>query len=248
MNTYKLIVAYDGTDYSGWQIQPTGTAIANILHKTFYTVFQKKVSILGASRTDAGVHALGQVVRAQIDFSISADALQHAWNCKLPSSIVIRSCELVENSFHPHIAVEQKTYWYNFFIDKPLPFVARYGMFFFKPLNIDKLQQALNVFVGTHDFRSFCTEEDQQKDTIRTIDAINLRYIRRLNMYQIEVKGERFLRYMVRRIVGAALETASRKKYSIFDLKATLQAKNPEHSLPTAPAKGLLLRKIKYNK
>lgn len=245
MNTYKLIIAYDGTDYAGWQVQPTGTAVTNILLKTFHTVFQRNpLSLLGASRTDAGVHALGQVARVQLDFAISADALQHAWNSKLPDSIVIRSCQQVENSFHPHVNVAQKTYWYNFFLDRPLPFVARYGHFNFKELDKEKLQQALNAFVGTHDFRSFCTDEN--RDTLRTIDAISFRYINRLNMYQIEVKGERFLRYMIRRIVGAALEIASRDDLSVDLLRKTLQAKNPEHTLPTAPAKGLLLRKICY--
>ena len=108
-----------------------------------------------------------------------------------------------------------------------------------------KLEQALQVFVGTHDFRSFATG-DEKESTVRTIDAISLHYCKRLGAYRIMVTGKGFLKYMVRRIVGACLEVASHDILSIDDLEAVLAAKNPEHHLPKAPAQGLLLRRVCY--
>lgn len=186
---YKLVIAYDGTDYTGWQVQPQGTAVANVLQKTFVQCFNKPIRIIGASRTDAGVHALGQVATFETDLNVHPDKIMWVWNNKLPRSLSIRSLQIVDDRFHPQADVKQKTYYYHFFTERPLPFIARYGYFYNYPLDIAKVQDALRVFEGTHDFRSFCTGDDMSS-TIRTIDAISLDYIKRYNVYRISVRGK----------------------------------------------------------
>lgn len=246
MPCYRLIIAYDGTDYAGWQSQLHTVAVTNILEKKFLHVFKKNIKIIGASRTDAGVHALHQVARIKTDFFVDPELLKNAWNNKLPSDIFIRFLELTDDNFHPQRNVAQKTYWYHVFPQRPLPFFARYGYNINNaPLDKDKLDEALQIFVGKHDFRSFCTG-DEQLTTVRTIDSIKLHFFKRYNVYRIEVQGAGFLRYMIRRIVGASLYGACHKKISLESIQTILHNKNPEHSLPNAPPQGLMLGHILY--
>lgn len=247
MQKYKIIVAYDGTDYCGWQKQKCVPSITQKLEDTFAVVFEKSISIVGVSRTDAGVHSLGQVASFRSDFAITQEKMFSAWNNMLSPDIVIRDLQKIPQDESIHQNVVQKTYYYHFFTKRPLPFVQRYGWYYRYPIDIEKLQNALNVFIGTHDFRSFCTGDDRE-DTVRTIDEISLEHFTRFNAYRIVVKGPRFLRYMVRRIVGAVIEVASRRNLSIDYLQEVLDERDPEQTLPNAPAKGLLLYKIKYGK
>ncbi len=248
MKRYKLIIAYDGTNYNGWQMQPNLPTIVGFLQERFYTVFKTSAQLMGASRTDAGVHALGQVAECRTDIDLEPEQLCFAWNNTLSPDIVIRSLEKAEPSFHPHKNVAYKIYYYHLFKERPLPFVQRYGWFFRSPINFEKLTQGLNVFVGTHDFRSFCTGDARGSDTIRTINSASITYFKRFNLYRIAIQGPSFLRYMIRRIVGACLEVASHPDLSINVLRETLAKKDPHHLLPNAPAKGLLLYKIVYKK
>lgn len=246
MNIFKALISYDGTDYFGWQEQPDKVAVVNMLKSRFKQVFGQDVRIVGSSRTDAGVHALGQVARIETDFAIQVDSLLQAWNGRLPQDIHIRSIIPAADNFHPQHNVRQKTYYYHFFDKRPLPVVARFGVYWHLPLDVQKLQESLSLFVGTHDFRSFCTG-DEQENTIRTIDTIEYRYIPHYKVHRIIVRGPGFLRYMIRRIVGASLHVASYKKLNPEILYAALAAKNPLQQLPTAPAHGLLLRKITFH-
>lgn len=245
MTCYRIVVAYDGTNYHGWQMQPDAATITQVLTKSFFSTFSHKVSIVGASRTDAGVHALAQVAIARSPISIPVVKLKKAWNNALPQDILIKSVELLDELVHPHTGVIQKTYMYHFFTEQPLPFVQRYGWYFNRPLNLDLLKKSLKIFVGTHDFRSFCTG-DEVEDTVRTVDSIELQYLEDYGAYRIIVKGKGFLRYMIRRIVGACFEIASRESLTLENLKTVLINKNPCHTLPNAPAKGLLLYEIRY--
>ncbi|MGC2310278.1 MAG: tRNA pseudouridine(38-40) synthase TruA [Candidatus Babeliaceae bacterium] len=246
MGYYKILIAYDGFDYHGWQVQPEHLTIAGILQERFKAVFQKDIILVGASRTDAGVHALGQVAIFSTDFDCSPEQLKDAWNRKLPPSILIRSLERADPQFHSQKNVNYKIYWYHVFLEQPLPFYARYGTWIKKPLNIEKLRIALAIFIGTHDFRSFCTGYERE-NTVRTLYSIKLKYIVAYKVYRIEIKGNSFLRYMIRRIVGACLEIASSSERDIQELVDALRARDPLQLLPTAPAQGLMLRKIVYH-
>jgi len=241
-----MIIAYDGTDYFGWQRQKEKLAVAQVLEDTFATVFNRNITLFAASRTDAGVHAVGQVVTFKTDLVVQTQKMMRAWNNLLPSNIAIRSIEKAEADFHLHANVVNKTYWYHFFSKPPLPFVSRYGWYYRYPVDINKLQQSLNIFIGTHDFRSFSTGDERGEDTIRTINSATVEYLSRYNAYRIEIVGPKFLHYMVRRMAGACIEVASRDDLKVDEIKRVLEAKNPEHLLPNAPAKGLMLYKIRY--
>jgi len=245
MKKYKIIIAYDGTEYCGWQRQECVPSIAQCLEDRFAQVFGKKVALMGVSRTDGGVHAMGQVASFRLDLDIDTQKIMFAWNNVLPPDIVIRSIQEIGIDCNIHKNIESKTYYYHFFTKRPLPFVQRYGWFYRYPVDIEKLKNALKIFEGTHDFRSFCTG-DERENTVRTIETIYLEYYARYNGYRIVVKGPKFLRYMIRRIVGAAIEVAARKNFDISYLQEVLDEKDPEQILPNAPAKGLLLYKIKY--
>lgn len=246
MNIFKALISYDGTDYAGWQEQPDKIAVVNMLKNRFKQVFGQEVRIVGSSRTDAGVHALGQVARVETNFDINPDNLLQAWNGRLPQDIHIRSIIPATDNFHPQRNVRQKTYYYHFFDKRPLPIASRFGIHWHLPFDLQKLQESLAIFVGTHDFRSFCTG-DEQENTIRTIDSIEYRFIPHYHVHRIVVRGPGFLRYMIRRIVGASLHVASYKKLMPEILVAALAEKNPLQQLPTAPAHGLLLRKIMFH-
>lgn len=246
MNYYKLVVAYDGGAYSGWQAQKEVNSVAGQMQKTFSQIFHVPGSVRGASRTDAGVHALGQVAMLKTELEIKPEQLLYAWNNQLPSDIVIRSIEKVDERCNIYANIKHKVYYYHFFLERPLPFVYRYGWYYYYPVDLKKLEQCLATFVGTHDFKSFCSSEDTRENTVRTIDSITLEYFKRYGCYRIKVVGHSFLRHMVRRIVGACIEVASRPHLAVDVLNVALQEKNPAQLLPNAPANGLVLYKIVY--
>lgn len=227
-------------------MQPDHPTIVSALQKSFHKVFKVDAIIVGASRTDAGVHAVGQVALCRTEIDLPAEHLMWAWNNRLPLDIKICSMNVVDENFHPQRNVEQKTYRFHFFTERPCPLYARYGMYVRRIPDINKLKECMSIFVGTHDFRSFCTGDDMGDDTIRTIDAINLTYLEPYKTYCIELKGKSFLRYMIRRIVGAGLTVASRSHMPVEYLKKVLLACDPKQLLPTAQAQGLLLYSIDY--
>ncbi len=243
---YKIIVAYDGTNYHGWQMQKNQPTITQALQDTFTKVFGTCISILGASRTDAGVHALGQVASFKTDLIIDTQKMRFAWNNALPKDIKITQLAIASKNFHPFYGVEKKTYHYHIFLNEPSPMVQRYGLHYHFNVDLEKLKQALQVFVGTHDFKSFCAADVETDNTVRTVDAVSVDFIPEWQAYRISITAERFLRYMIRRLVGAALKVARDDNLSIEDLQKTLAAKNPNNLFPTAAAKGLTLQKIVY--
>lgn len=245
MARYKIIIAYDGTDFYGWQVQAGQNTVAGTLQNIFYDVFGKEIRLVAASRTDAGVHALGQCAAFDVDFTIDHQQLKQAWQNMLPASLLLRSLTPVGPAWNPRKNVQQKTYYYHFFQERPLPMLARYGWYYRHHVDLKKLEQALQIFVGTHDFRSFCTGNEYE-NTQRTIDKITIEYLHHFKAHRIVVKGPGFLRYMIRRIVGACIEVASRPNAKLEELHTILEQKNPEQLLFTAPPQGLLLYKIIY--
>ncbi len=247
------MIAYDGYDYHGWQWQPKKITVAGQLEKSFFKAFQKRpISLVGASRTDAGVHAWGQVARVTIDFVIDAEKLKRAWQGALPPTIMLREVTLVDSDFELQDGVISKTYDYYISPTRMVPFLARYCVPYYAKFDIPLLQKNLNVFLGTHDFRSFCTGDDKES-TVRTITAISVIYLKRYTMYRVRVQGPGFLRYMIRRIIGASLQAMTMQlENGIADsatfLHDVLQEKNPQQNLKTAPAHALMLRAIEYRK
>jgi tRNA pseudouridine38-40 synthase len=243
MPTYKLVIAYDGTGYNGWQDQPGLPTIEGLFKRRLYQIFRKEIPFTGASRTDAGVHAYGQVARMSLDVSMTSNQVKRLLNNSLPAGISVRTVEEVPDTFHPRIGVDEKVYYYHFFTEQPLPFFSRYGIYVPR-LDLDKFKEVLTVFKGTHDFRSFVTG-DQGRTTVRTITEIELLYNKKFDAYQVRVAGPSFLTHMIRRIVGASFHVAT-TDLSKEVLVHALEKKDPAHNLFVAPAQGLLLQSISY--
>lgn len=247
MKKFKIIVAYDGSSYHGWQIQPQDRTIAFQLQATFERVFGQPISVLGTSRTDAGVHALGQVARFHADLSVDTAVLKEAWNKALPQDIVVRELDSVSDEFHPCHNVYEKTYLYTLFTRRPLPIVARFGWYphFIDRINFEKLNKILPLFLGEHDFASFCKFEEG-KSTIRSIHHMQMNRYNRWGAVQIVVKGPSFLRFQIRRMIGYALDVAQRDNLPISYIQDLLNNPNHEQKLVKAEASGLCLRKVVY--
>ncbi len=249
MQTYKIVVAYDGTDFHGLQQQPKDITIHACLTRAFKKAFDLTPNILAASRTDSGVHALGQVARVKTELDIDPEKLKTVWNRALPKSVLIRDAQKVDDDFHPFHNVDHKIYYYHLFLKQPLPFFARFGWYYKFIDNVDfkKLYDALQLYIGEHDFSSFCKlDKDENKTTIRRVDRITLKTINRFNMLRIEVKGKSFLRYQIRRMVGYALDVARQPTLSLDYLENMLKNPDSKQVLLKADACGLCLRKVVY--
>ncbi|MCF7799894.1 tRNA pseudouridine(38-40) synthase TruA [Candidatus Babeliales bacterium] len=249
MQYFKIVIAYDGTDFCGWQTQLDKPTVCTCMQKAFYKTFKQKISLVGASRTDSGVHAIGQVAKFRTELNLKPKIILNAWNSILPKSILIRQVEKIDNNFHPCKNVLQKTYYYNFFLKRPLPFVSRYGWFcnYVEKIDLEKFERALNLYIGEHDFRSFCKIDiDENKNPIRKIDFIGLQKYSKHNLLQVVIKGKSFLRFQIRRMVGYALDVARRPDLSIDYLKNILDKPSPHQKLLKAESCGLILRKIDY--
>lgn len=250
MQYFKILIAYDGTDFCGWQSQLNNNpTICVQMQKSFFKTFKQKISLVGASRTDSGVHAMGQVAKFRTELNLEPKIILEAWNSILPKSILIRQIEEIDNSFHPCKNVLQKTYYYNLFLKRPSPFVARFGWFcnYTSRIDLEKFDKALKLYIGEHDFRSFCKIDiDEQKDSVRKIDFIGLQKYSKHNLLQVVIKGKSFLRFQIRRMVGYALDVARRPDLSIDYLKNILDNPSPYQKLIKAEGCGLILRKIDY--
>lgn len=246
MQKYQIIVSYDGTDYNGWQFQQRLPSITHTLQQTFYHIFNSPIKITGASRTDAGVHAHGQVAMFQTDLIAQPEQMLRAWNNRLSPDIVIRSLTAVANDFHPFYNVARKTYHYHFFVEQPSPFIQRFGAYYQRKIDIHLLQKVLALFVGTHDFNAFCSADSESPSKVRTIDSIAVEYMPEWRAYRIIFTGSSFLHHMIRRIVGAAIKVATSDTMTVNYIQEILHSKNPNNPLPTAPAKGLMLYEVVY--
>ncbi len=249
MKRYKALITYDGTDFFGWQIQPHAITVTSCLQNTFKKVFKEPITIVGASRTDTGVHALGQVATFTTDLSIPTATIKAAWNNQLPKSILIRDLEEAPEGFHPCKNVKQKTYYYHLFLQKPSPFLARFGWHyeFIHHVDFEKFAAALALYEGTHNFGSFCKIEDTEKSTIRTIDSISMEKITHYHALRITIKGKSFLRFQIRRMIGYALDVARRKDLPVSYLQEIRDNPNPQQKLLKADGCGLCLRKVLYH-
>jgi tRNA pseudouridine38-40 synthase len=240
---YKAIVSYQGTHFHGWQSQTNLLTVQDSIESTLYKLFNFKQRIIGASRTDSGVHAYGQVISFYAPSIILKDKLFHLINNNLPETIFMHTLEVASNHFHPRFDAKKKIYQYLISQNKLSPAINFFILHYQKKFDITILQECFNIFIGTHDFRSFCTAEDE-KNTIRTIYSIDIDLIN--GIYIINIIGNGFLRYMIRRLLGAALYAATKKIDPLY-IKTILLSTNKNNNLMTLPAKGLLLKNIIYN-
>lgn len=246
MKTYRLTLAYDGTAYRGWQQQPDGPTVAGTIEKGYKKAFGQEITLLGASRTDAGVHALGQVARFYSPLNVDIGRWVCAWNGALPHDIKIRSIERVADNYHPHRGVLHKTYYYHIFTRRPSPFMARYGYYCHHKIDLEKMRKASAYFVGTHNFWTFKVEGGAAPSDICTIRQIEIEEFKRFDMLRISICGNRFLYHMVRRMTGSLLTISAFPGHAIEEIPRALEGQMPRNFFPTLPAHGLILRKIVY--
>lgn len=244
MKRVLLRVAYDGTNYCGWQKQNNGVAVEAVLNKHLSELLGTEISVIGASRTDAGVHAMGNVAVFDTDSRIPGEKFAYALNQRLPDDIAIQDSKEVAPDFHPRYCKCNKTYEYRVLNRKfPLPTERLYSYFLYYNIDVEKMQEAARHLVGTHDFASFCSANAQVKDTVRTVNFINVR--KENDIITIQVNGNGFLYNMVRIISGTLLQVGM-GRMSVMDVKNILDARDRTKSGPTAPAVGLTLVEINY--
>ena len=244
MKRVKLVVAYDGTNYHGWQVQDNGITIEEVLNRTISELVQEDIKVIGASRTDAGVHACGNVAVFDTESRIPGDKFSFALNQRLPEDIRIqKSCE-VDADFHPRYADTVKTYEYNILNRRfELPTKRLYAAFCYYPMDIERMNQAAAYLVGEHDFKSFCSAGAQVQTTVRAIYAVNV--TKEDDMVHIRITGNGFLYNMVRIIAGTLMQVGT-GLMEPEQVKEILEARDRSKAGPTAVAKGLTLVEIRY--
>lgn len=239
MKRIKLTVAYDGTNYNGWQVQPTGITIEGILNQALTELTHEPITVIGASRTDSGVHALGNIAVFDTDTRIPPEKISYALNQHLPEDIVIQdSCE-VPPDFHPRRCESKKTYEYKILNRTfPMPLHRLDCYFTYRRLDVEKMRQAAACLVGEHDFKSFCSIHSQAESTVRTI--YDLTVSKEQDLITIRVTGSGFLYNMVRIIAGTLLQAGlgEREPQEVQDI---LNARDRAAAGPTAPAHGLTM-------
>ena len=239
-----LRLQYDGTAYHGWQVQPNGETIEGVLNRTLSSLLGEKIIVTGASRTDAGVHSMGNVAVFDTKSRIPAEKISYALNQRLPEDIVVQKSEEVPADFHPRHCDSRKTYEYRILNREfPLPMYRNNTYFCYRKLDLEKMQQAAEYLRGEHDFKSFCATAAVVETTVRTIYELTVS--RQEDIITIRVTGNGFLYNMVRIIAGTLLQ-AGMGMIEPEEIKTILAAKERSAAGPTAPAQGLTMIGIEY--
>lgn len=251
MRNLRLLIAYDGTDFLGWQRQPQATTIQGTLEAAITKVISEPVKLIGSGRTDAGVHALGQVANFACSSSIPDANLVKALNDALPPTIRIREACEAPSAFHSRHSAQAKTYVYRI-LQAPvaLPFINRYVHHYPYRLDPERMSEAARLLEGERDFTSYAASPDAGEDSanggaVRTIYSSRIIPRPRSSVLVYRVRGRGFLRYMVRNIVGTLIEVG-RGKFQPEDMLRILEARDRRLAGPTAPAKGLCLMSVEY--
>lgn len=248
---YKLLIQYDGTDFHGWQVQEGQRTVQGELLRVLNLLEGKEVQINGSGRTDAGVHAEGQVANVHLHKPFTPDKLRAAMNGNLWRDVRVLRVEKAPEEFHARFSAVGKTYVYRI-LNAPVisPFWVRYALHEARPLNLAKMQEAAHLFLGTHDWMAFSAANADAETRVREITqlAVNTIWDARANAAIIEftVSAEGFLRYMVRSIAGTLLEVGRGEK-SVEDVQQAILTGERSLAGATASAHGLTLLKVDYN-
>mgnify|MGYP002596494617 FL=1 len=244
MKRLKLTVAYDGTNYCGWQIQPNGITIEEKLNKALNRLTGEDIRVIGASRTDSGVHALGNVAVFDTESPIPPERFSYALNQRLPEDIVVVASDEVEADWHPRHCDTEKTYEYKILNSNfPDPMRRRDTYHVSFDLDLEKMREAAEYLKGEHDFKSFCNVHTQVEDTVRTI--YDLEVEKEGELITIRVRGNGFLYNMVR-ILAGTLIGVGRGAIAPEQIPAILEAKDRQAAGMTVPPQGLRLVEIDY--
>lgn len=247
MHKYCLCIAYDGSQYSGWQFQPNAISIQQTLQETITTLIRQEVSVVGSGRTDAGVHALNQMAHFTSLVPIQTEQFFRSINGMLPKDIRVKRVVEVPLTFHAQQSAIKKEYHYKICLDPIVsPFEKLYCLHVPFTIDIELLKEAATLFLGTHDFSSFANSQSEgaaKKNPVRTLYRLDV--VQTDSGIRLEFEGNGFLYKMVRNIVGMLLQVASKKR-SIKEIPVLFEAKDRRLAPMASAAKGLFLVKVSY--
>lgn len=247
---FKLLIQYDGTDFHGWQVQENERTVQGELQRVLSLIEGEDVYVYGSGRTDAGVHAEGQVANVKLRKSFTPEKLRAAINGNLWRDVRVCQVEKVADDFHARFSATGKTYIYRV-VNAPVmsPFWVRYAHHEARPLNVGKMNEAARFFLGEHDWTAFSAANSDAESRVRTINefTVEAKWDSRSNSSLIEfrITGNGFLRYMVRSIVGTLLEVGRGEK-DCETIQTAIVSGDRSLAGPTAPAHGLTLLKVHY--
>jgi len=255
MKHIKLLLEYDGTVYQGWQIQKKGLTIQGVIEDRIFKITGRQSRVIGASRTDAGVHALGQVATFRTESRLDAETIKKALNAVLPEDIRVLDSSVVDDSFHPREDAVRKRYFYIITNQRiSSAFLFRYTWIVPQALNLNSMSEASESLVGKHNFSAFMGTGSDIKDPVREIYSLNIEKLEKVdfltaclkgNFMKISIEANGFLKHMVRNIVGILVEIG-RGKILSDRIKEILELHDRRHAGPTAPPNGLFLERILY--
>jgi tRNA pseudouridine38-40 synthase len=241
LRNIKLTIEYDGTDFSGWQVQPGARTVQQTVEQGLQELLGESISLISAARTDAGVHAWEQVANFHTHTALSPETVENGLNSLLPRDIVIRQAEEVESEFHARFRTHWKRYRYR--IAKREKAIGRDYFWYPKyKFDVPRMQEASDILVGTYDFSSFCSADSEANTHICRVMECRWQEGEDISF---EIQADRFLQHMVRTIVGTMAEVG-RGKLPVAETGKILEAKDRRRAGPTAPAKGLCLMEVGY--
>lgn len=248
MRNIKLTLEYLGTGYVGWQVQPEshGLSIQQELQKALSTLLKEEIKVIGAGRTDAGVHAAAQVANFKTNSDVALDKLRWSGNSLLPNDIVIKEAEEVPAGFDARRSAQWREYDYHI-LNRPYPsaFHNQVTHYVARPLTISAMNEAAGYLVGKHDFSSFCVAASAKEENSTAREVLFLRCFKEEDLVKIRVRAGSFLHNMVRIIAGALIKVGL-GEMSPDEVKRVLQARDRKKAGPTAPAQGLFLARVYY--
>jgi len=242
LKNYKLIIQYDGANYSGWQIQKNSNSIQQIITESLEILMKEKINLIGSGRTDSGVHAIGQAANFRTESSIDIYRFKHSLNSILPSDIVVTTMEEVDIEFHARFAAKKRTYLY-LITQSRSPFYKNYSYFYPRKIDLLKLNSLSNLFLGEKDFTSFSkkNEEIENKNCI----VYKAFWYKKGQVILFSIQASRFLHGMVRTIIGTLLNAQDQTEPERF-IQEIFNSQNREEAFESVPAKGLFLYKVEY--
>jgi len=245
LNNFRLTIEYDGTAYNGWQRQKRGRTIQGEIEKAICVMTRQEIALTGAGRTDAGVHALGQVANFVCDTMLKPGAFIKGLNSLLPDDIIIKDCVSEQQKFHSRYDAKSKIYNYRI-LNREIPSAVErhYTWFIRKKIEVEAMQQAASHLVGTHDFKAFEGTGSSRKSTIRNVLRAGI-LLKKVDLIIFEIEADGFLRFMVRNIVGT-LVCVGLGKITPGDFKGILESRDRGNAGITAPPQGLFLVEVKY--
>lgn len=242
-NRYKLTFEYDGTNFNGWQKQPVGRTVQAVVEQALSTFYQDDINIFGQGRTDAGVHATAQVAHTNLPDSYSISRLHRALSGLLPKDVALIDAKMITDDFHARFHAKSREYQY-LVIERPSPLLRNFAWHVFKPISFELLEECAEEITGEHDFINFCIPPAERGMTT-TSTIKRSRWVKREYKLIYEIEGNRFLRHLVRRLVGTMIRISD-GTLPIEKFRDLLSGAKTDQKGHAAPAKGLTLTKVNY--